>query len=97
MSRGFEIADKCCDECLFSDARIVSDKRREQILDECEMKDSYFICHKATSRDREAQVMCRGHYNAVEDGAMVPPQMLRIAQRLGCVIFIDPVTGEERT
>jgi len=95
VKRGFAVAHKRCDECLFSDAKIVSDKRREQILDECESHDSHFICHKATMNEREA--MCRGHYDAAMDGSMVPPQMLRIAGRLDCIYFCDPETGEEVT
>jgi hypothetical protein len=56
------ICDKLCDQCLYSKNKIVSDKRKEEILTELENTSDYFICHKASVVDKK--VMCRGYYEA---------------------------------
>lgn len=35
LPEGFNVFDKCCDECLFSDNKIVSDKRKKEVLKDC--------------------------------------------------------------
>ena len=84
---GFRVAKKRCSECLFSDARVVSESRAKSIIEKCLKNDSHFICHKSTIAKREA--MCRGHYDEVEQGRLPPPQMLRIAERLDVVDFVE--------
>jgi hypothetical protein len=59
------VQKKKCNQCLFSKNKIVSDKRREQILQECAMDDTYFICHKATVKEKD--VCCRGFYDGFKD------------------------------
>lgn len=44
----FEVASKCCNQCLFSENKIVSDRRKVSLLKEIIQKQSYFECHKAT-------------------------------------------------
>lgn len=84
-----QIAHKRCNQCLFSDNRIVSAERAAAILEECVEEDKFFICHKATLRDSEAQVCCRGFFDA-HPGVGAP---LRLAIRLGVADFVDPATG----
>lgn len=83
------IAATRCDQCLFSKNRIVSAKRAADIVAECEREDKFFICHKATLRDSEAQVCCRGFFDA-HPGVGAP---LRLAISLGVAEFVDPSTG----
>lgn len=45
---------KRCDQCLFSDAKIVSDARRDQVIAECLERNNHFVCHKFDD------VACRG-------------------------------------
>lgn len=76
-----KVLKKCCGECLFTKNKIVSDKRREQLLKEIEAKDSHFICHKASMQDKEA--VCRGFYEKKTSN------FIRISQRLGMIEFVD--------
>ena len=76
-----KVIKKCCGQCLFSKNKIVSDSRKEQLLSDIERKDSHFICHKATIKNKE--VVCRGFYENKTSN------MIRISQRLGMVEFVD--------
>ena len=73
---------KRCDECLFSSAKIVSDGRRLDVLEECRRTGKYFLCHKGTIRGRA--VVCRGFYDNE------PNQACQVAGRLGIAVFVDP-------
>jgi len=42
------IMPKVCDECLLSTRKIVSDSRRDELLDSCKESGRAFQCHKAT-------------------------------------------------
>ncbi|MDB5973526.1 MAG: hypothetical protein JWR07_286, partial [Nevskia sp.] len=55
-----EICEKRCDQCLFSEQRIVSKKRMADIVKECRRADNHFQCHKHSINNRD--VMCRGFY-----------------------------------
>jgi hypothetical protein len=80
---GFKVAKKRCDECLFSKAKIVSGDRRDEILKECDRKGTYFICHKFTIRGEAA--VCKGFFDEGKN------QVCRVAERLGLVVYVDPV------
>lgn len=71
-----------CDQCLLSANKIVSDARRNEIVREARASDSYFVCHKATQARKT--VVCRGYFDAYGGG-----QMGRIAERLGCLEFVE--------
>lgn len=88
--RGFKVASRACGQCLFGPNKIVSDERKDEVLEECENEDTYFVCHKSTIRDPNEGMCCRGFYEAHPGTG----QMLRIAERLGAVVFADPDTGE---
>jgi hypothetical protein len=83
----FEIMARCCDQCLMTDRKIVSDARRSEILADTRRRDCAFWCHKATIAGRE--IACRGHFDMTGDG-----QMTRIAGRLGVLVEVDPDTME---
>jgi hypothetical protein len=52
-----------CDQCLYSDARIVSLERKADIEATCLAENTHFVCHKFTSAgDRD--VACRGFLEA---------------------------------
>lgn len=76
-----EVKKKCCNQCLFSKNKIVSDERKKEIITGCLQEDSHFVCHKATIENKE--VVCRGFYEKHTS------QMIRISQRLGAVKFVD--------
>lgn len=84
----FQVCETKCNQCLFSDNRIVSKARMKDIIATARKNDSHFICHKHTIADRASQVMCRGWYET-----QPPSQMLRIAERLNVVEFVkEPAT-----
>jgi len=59
-----------CDQCLFSDNRIVSKKRMKDILQECKQSDTHFVCHKTKDS------VCHGFYKTRSTN------LIRIMQRL---------------
>lgn len=79
----FKVTKERCSECLFSKEKIVSDRRRSQVLKECVRKDTHFICHKATLRGEE--VCCAGFHEAYPHGG----QLHRIAQRLNAIVRVE--------
>lgn len=80
---GFHVAEKRCDQCLFSDAKVVGDDRRDELLRTCAQKDSYFLCHKS-----EKPTVCRGFFDTQSNRAC------RTASQLGLVVFV-PTTPKE--
>ena len=88
----FRVMRKRCNECLFSDGKIVPDKRRDELLAECERRDTHFICHKATIAHtaglltrEESNVCCRGFYDRDPRATAA----MRLAHYLGIVVFVD--------
>ena len=77
----FYVLDKPCNQCLYGKNKIVSDDRKKQLLKGLENRDDYFICHKATIKNKV--VACRGDWNARGCG-----KTGRIAQVLGLVVFV---------
>lgn len=78
----FKVAKECCNQCLFSQNKIVSNARRRNILSDCRKKDNHFICHKFTIAGNQ-DVCCKGFYETQTS------QMIRIAQRLNVVEFVE--------
>lgn len=76
------VMSKRCAECLLSKGKIVSDKRKELILDDCKRSGKYFLCHKGTMNGEA--IVCRGFFDTV------PNQAVQIASRLGLVAFVEP-------
>ena len=77
----FKVMAERCDQCLFSEDRIVSKERMADVIKECRQKDIYFICHKATIAG-DQKVCCRGFYDTQDT------QIIQIADRLGAVEFV---------
>ena len=80
--KNFHVANKRCNECLFSDAKIVDNKRRDSILKECRRKDTYFLCHKGTMAGKS--IVCRGFFETRSNAAC------RMAEVIGVVKFVEP-------
>jgi hypothetical protein len=78
-----KVYKQCCKNCLLSKDRIVSSQRAKQIIQDCVQKQTHFVCHKASMNDEE--IICNtffekfGYYS----------QMVRIAERLGMLEFVD--------
>jgi hypothetical protein len=81
MKNGFAVMAERCNECLFGPNKIVSNKRRADIIRGITRDDSYFICHKATMQGTKAA--CRSDWDQRACG-----QLGRIMGRLGAVQFV---------
>ncbi|HEY9364053.1 MAG TPA: hypothetical protein VIQ00_12365 [Chitinophagaceae bacterium] len=78
-----KVYKECCKNCLISKDRIVSPERAKEILNECAENQTHFICHKASIEDKE--IVCATFYKTLG----YKSQMVRIAQRLNMIEFID--------
>jgi hypothetical protein len=79
----------CCKNCLLSADAIVSAKRRKEIIKTCSQEQSHFICHKASERGED--VCCKSFYENLGHTS----QMVRIAQRLDAVQFVEQPESEK--
>lgn len=79
----FKVASKCCNQCLFSPNKIVSDRRKASLLKEIVQEQSFFECHKSTMNG--GGTCCRGFYEKFGHHS----QMIRIAERLGAIEFVE--------
>jgi hypothetical protein len=77
-----------CNECLYSDARIVPADRAEAIDRDTVRHDKHFICHKASLHTPPLQVACHGHYTRHPD-----TQIYRVGIALDRILGIDLETG----
>ncbi len=84
---GLRVAEKRCDECLFTKNKIVSDSRKAEVLTKCRESQTYFICHKSNGGPA---VVCRGFFDEAPNRACHMARVLRIVQ------FVDPATGQKR-
>lgn len=76
-----EVKKECCNQCLFSKDKIVSNERRKYILNGCRKSDTHFICHKATIEGKD--ICCKGFYDNQTSN------LIRISQRMNMVKFVD--------
>lgn len=79
------VAEKPCDECLFSRDKLVDEPRKAEILRECYERGNYFICHKATLVGRA--VICHNFAKST-DGA--GNTAIRVAQFFDCIRYVEP-------
>lgn len=83
MSDGLLIMRSPCDQCLFSKARIVSEKRAREVVATCLREDRHFECHKGTLEGEE--IVCANFYK--KHGKDV--RSIRLAHALDVVRFVD--------
>jgi hypothetical protein len=73
-----EVCATPCDQCLFGRNRIVSAKRKADILTKCQSSDRHFVCHKTEN------AVCAGFYQRYQTN------LIRIMQRLSGIKLIKP-------
>ena len=71
----FRVKTQQCNQCLFSDNKIVNDARKEEVLRTTLKKDSFFVCHKTDD------VCCKGYWDSHKNDFTVG----QIAQRLNLI------------
>lgn len=84
-----KVFKECCKNCLLSKDRIVSSKTAKGIVKDCISNQSYFICHKASIQGKD--IMCKSYFDSF--GHTV--QLVRIAQRLNCLEFVEQSETEK--
>lgn len=84
-----KVYKNCCKNCLLSSDSIVSPKRRKEIIQSCAKKQTHFICHKATQEGKD--IVCNTFYNQLGHVS----QMVRIAQRLNMIEFVEQPEAEK--
>src|SRR6476620_11426729 len=73
------VMSKRCDQCLYTEARVVSEERAEQIMRDCERRDRYFLCHKGTE-----PTVCRGFFDSGVN------TLCRVARAMDAVLDVEP-------
>jgi hypothetical protein len=88
---GFKVCKERCNECLFSPDKIVSNRRKQNIIRECIRENKFFVCHKhgvGTEEGTEGEeVCCRGFYDSY--GPQI--NIIRIAQRLNAIKEVETI------
>ena len=74
-----------CAECLFSNAKIVSEEAKAAVLAECASEDRHFLCHKGTIAGQE--IVCAGF------AARHTSRGIRFARMLGVLRLVDGPEG----
>lgn len=82
LSRPVKVCARQCNQCLFSKNKIVSNKRRVQLLESCEKEDTHFICHKGTIAG--INLVCRGFYENKTT------RYLEMMKSIGRMEFVNP-------
>lgn len=83
----FEVMSRCCNQCLMTRNKIVSNERRKEILSITNDRDCAFTCHKATIAGRD--IACRSHFDLTGGG-----RLGRFAFWLGQIVYVDLDTLE---
>ncbi len=84
-----KVYKECCKNCLLSKDRIVSGKRVKEILTKVSREQSYFVCHKASIEEK--QIVCKTFFDKFGHVS----QMVRIAERLDAIEFIEQPESEK--
>jgi len=85
----FKVYKESCKNCLMSSNSIVSPERRKDIIKDCLIKQTHFICHKASIQGND--ICCQSFFDRL--GHRV--KKIVMAKRLDCVQFIDQPYSEK--
>lgn len=78
-----KVYSKPCNQCLYSQNRIVDKERYEEIKQQIKTEQSYFICHKSSIEN--GKTCCNGFYK--KDGQY--SQLIRIMERIGGIELVE--------
>jgi hypothetical protein len=81
----FKVFKKPCKNCLFSDAKLVSNERAEELKQQCVEENTFFECHAATLNDNSDSVCCHNFYKQLGKETAI----IRIAEALKVVEFVE--------
>lgn len=86
-----EVCERRCNQCLFSDNRVVDEDAVPDIIAGALKKDTWFTCHKGSLSTPPRDLVCRGFY----DKYKTDTRALRLAVYLKIVDFV-PVPEPEK-
>lgn len=75
----FRIQKKNCNQRLFTKNKIVSNKRKQQIISDCIKNDTHFICHKEQNSEGLG-LCCRGFFDNYKTKSIHMAIMLRVTE-----------------
>lgn len=78
-----KVCNHACNQCLFTDNRIVSGERATQVISEALETDGFFECHKGTLQGK--RVVCRGFWNRYRKDVL----SLRLALAFNMYEFVE--------
>ncbi len=73
-----QVCKSKCDQCLFSKNKIVTNKRKSEILKDCNENEKWFGCHK------QENAICAGYFKEKYN----ENSWIQIGHRLGLLEFI---------
>lgn len=79
----FKVFKEPCKNCLLSKDRIVSAGRAKEIIKDCAVNQTYFICHKASMKGKET--CCKTFFDNLSHLSNVA----RLAKGIGAVEFVE--------
>lgn len=65
MSKQIKVYTEPCENCLFTEQRIVSAKRAKEVINTCIEDQTHFTCHKASMKDED--VCCKTFFDKMSD------------------------------
>lgn len=84
-----KVYNECCKNCLMSPDRIVSPTRAKEILNNCAVNQSHFICHKATMEGKD--ICCHTFYKTLGYRS----NLIRVMERIGGIEFVEQKDSEK--
>ena len=90
MKKTLKVCAKVCNECLFSQNRLILDWHAQEIIDNCLKQDRFFICHKFNLLPNSTNdpVCCKGFYDRHKRDVLP----IRLAEMLNAVEFVEVPT-----
>lgn len=89
-----EVNNKMCSSCIFGSNSPISPERLEDYKKKWRRLDTQQECHHSTVE--ETGVVCRGYFEAALRGEVHTGQLMRIAERLDFVRFVEVSEKHER-
>lgn len=78
-----KIYNHACDQCLFTDNKIVPDERAQEVIEQALASDSWFECRKGTLQGQN--IVCRGFWNKHKKDSLAT----RLALMLNMFEFVE--------
>lgn len=89
MAKPLHVRSTPCADCLFTKHRLVSKKRADAIIQECQDTEKHFVCHEFNDPDNpahhDANVACHTFYRKYPNVSAYT----QVSTRFGLVHWVD--------